>query len=103
MKGLILRLLSRWTKDPDIKSLVDDIDSESYTDIDRYRDFRATFGTKEGRRTLATILKWGHIYRTSMAPNTNDVIFSEGERNMALKILAGLTEPVAKPTRRSAK
>lgn len=101
MKRIILWLLSRWTKDPDIKALIGDIDNEGYTDIDRYRDFRATFGTQEGRRTLATILKWGHIYRTSMAPNANDVIFSEGERNMALKILAGLTEPVAKPTRRT--
>lgn len=101
MRSLIIRLLSRWTKDPDIKSLIDDIDSETYTDMDRYRDFKNTFGTPAGRRALATILKWGHIYRTSMAPNTNDVIFSEGERNMALKILAGLTEPVAKPTRRS--
>lgn len=100
MKKIILWALSKWTKDPDIQSLIADIDAENYSDLDRYRDFKATFGTDAGRRTLSTILKWGHIYRTSMAPNSNDVIFSEGERNMALKILAGLTEPIVKPTRR---
>jgi hypothetical protein len=91
--------LSRWSKDADIQELIGHIDLENYTEIDRFRDFRLTFSTPAGKRVLATIVKWGHVYHTSMNDNTNCVLFNEGERNLALKILAALTEPIPKQTR----
>lgn len=101
MKRLILWLISRWAKDPEIKDLVLDISGQ--TDLDRYRDFRVVFGTDAGKRVLNQILKWGHLYQSSMSPNPNDVIFAEGERNLALKILAGLTVPAERPTQQRGK
>lgn len=79
-------------KVPDIKSLVADIPVD-YLPTDRYRDFVNTFSTPEGKRVLATIVGWGHVYKPSMNTDPNLVIFCEGERNMALKILAACTAP----------
>lgn len=74
----------------------------NYTEMDRYRDFRALFlGTDQGRRVLYEILGWGHMFRPSFqgAPiDPNRVMIHEGERNMALKVLSTINkEPVTAP------
>lgn len=70
------------------------------SDMDRFRDFRAVFmGNEQGKRVLRDILEWGHVWQSSMAPDPNQVMFSEGERNLALKIMAAVhNEPVERPT-----
>jgi len=92
-------IIAKWAKDPDLRDLM--VDTTNYTNWDRYRDFHKVFGTPEGGRVLDQILKWGHVLKTSMNKDVNNVLFSEGERNLALKILAGLTAPAEQPQRRN--
>lgn len=88
---------------PDPERLFAEIASGFATDMDRYRDFRAVFLSDErGRRVLHEILGWGHVFRSSVQGRPVDphqVTFREGERNLALRILAALNaEPVDRPT-----
>ena len=103
IKKAFLRLLawfiSRWVRDPDLRTLV--IDLGDYTPMDRYRDFRKTFGTPEGQRTLSQIITWGRVNRSVFDKEPTVMALKEGERNLALKIVAGLTEPVKQETERN--
>lgn len=73
-----------------------------YTDVDRYRDFRALFlETDRGRRVLYELLSWGHVFRAS-APmaqfDPHKTLFHDGERSIALKIMATMNaEPMERP------
>ena len=79
-----------------------------YTDVDRYRDFRALFlETERGRRVLYELLSWGHVFRAS-APMANfdphKTLFHDGERSIALKIMATMNaEPMERPTKTNTK
>lgn len=91
-------------RDPDPEGLLRRLVAASegpYTEMDRYREFRALFlETEQGLRVLHQILAWAHIWNTSMAPTAHEVTFSEGERNLGLKIMAAVeVEPAAKPQR----
>ena len=75
----------------------------SYTEIDRYRDFRQLFlSSDQGKRVLYQLLGWGHMVQSSagLANNeTNRTFLIEGERNLALRILRTIyVEPKPKPT-----
>ena len=88
---------------PDPEALVRDLRNDAggpYTEMDRYRDFRALFTDSEaGKRVLAEILAWGHIWHSSMDPDPHHTSFQEGERAIALKILASIeVEPTERQT-----
>jgi hypothetical protein len=76
---------------------------DTYTEMDRYRDFRRVFlDTEEGRRVFRTLLQWGHMFRTSMPPghvaDPLKLAFSEGERNLALRMVDTINrEPRSRP------
>lgn len=57
-------------------------------------DFRFIFGTDEGKRVLSHICREAGVLRPSYVPgmDPNDAIFMEGQRNVALMILAFLDE-----------
>ena len=105
IKRLFLRFIawfiSRWLKETDLRDLVVDLDN--YTPMDRYRDFVKTFGTEHGKRTLSQILLWGSVNRSTFDKEPTVMALKEGERNLALKIVAGLTEPVQLETERRKK
>ena len=79
-----------------------------YADLDRYRDFRQLFlETDRGRRVLYELLSWGHVFRAS-APmaqfDPHKTLFHDGERSIALKIMATLTaEPQDRPANANTK
>ena len=77
---------------------------DNYDPVDRYHDFRQLFlETEQGRRVLKQILGWGHLLRVSTIANPVDpwrMVFTEGERNMALRLFAAmLVEPPRKAER----
>ncbi len=65
------------------------VDPKHYP-IDALRsDFRATFADLRARRVLYKILEWGHVYQPShVAGDPHGTAFRDGERNLALRILA---------------
>ena len=78
----------------------------AYTDMDRYRDFRAVFlGSDQGKRVLYEILGWGRMFQSSPLIGkfeTNHTFFHEGERNLALRIFtASRVEPTERPAMQS--
>ena len=79
--------------------------SGSYTPQEKFQDFRQMFSVSEqGKRVLYEILSHCHIYKSSVnGPppiDTNAVIFSEGERNVALWLLKIINnEPKVPPTK----
>ena len=92
-------------REPDPEALLRDLKNDSgkqWTEMDRYRDFRAVFlgesTPEQGQRVLHEIAAWGHQWRTSMDPDPYQVHFNEGERSLLLKIVAAIeNEPVPKP------
>lgn len=77
--------------------------SENYTQKERYSDFRKTFSTPEGQRTLREILSWCHLLKPSVygSPiDSNLVLLKEGERNIGLRLLTTYhNEPPERPDR----
>jgi len=75
----------------------------------RYADFRAVFlGTEQGKRVLYHILMWGHLWIPSYVRNDphapHTTIYFEGQRSLALRILAAIqNEPKQRPTRAATK
>ena len=78
---------------------------EGYADdMQRYREFREVFMSDErGRRVLNEILTFGHVFRISAIGQPIDpyqMALREGERSLALRILAVLnSEPAEKPAK----
>lgn len=77
---------------------------EDYSARDRYDDFRSVFlGSEQGRRALKQILTWGHVLRVPRQRHPIDpyfVVQTEGERSLALRMLAVMmVEPKELPTR----
>lgn len=74
-----------------------------YDPMDRYRDFRAVFlATPTGLKVLHEIMGWARLFRSSAWPHfdNNRTNFHEGERNLALRILATINkEPTERPER----
>lgn len=72
-----------------------------YTNLDRYRDFRAVFlGSDAGKRVLYEILSWCRLFRAAATFDSNKAFFREGERNIGLRIMASMNaEPSDAPTR----
>ena len=68
------------------------IDPRRYPAARLYRDFAAVFlRDPAGRRALYKILEWGHLYRpVFVAGDPHGTAFRDGERNLALRILAAL-------------
>jgi len=81
---------------PMLMALPDD----KYSDIDRLRDFQIVFGTPQGQRVLSQILRWSHLWHSSMSQSATDMAFAEGERNVGLKIIAALSYR-EKPTKQN--
>ena len=77
---------------------------DNYRKVDKYRDFIRVFNgqsnAEEGRRVLTHILMWGGVSKGhwKKGMSTDELLVLEGQRNLALKILAALT-PV-QPTER---
>lgn len=71
----------------------------AYTDMDRYRDFRAVFlTTDQGKRVLHEILGRGHVLHAGLTFEPHRLFFQEGERNIALWIFGkARVEPKALP------
>jgi hypothetical protein len=71
----------------------------AYKDADRYRDFRQVFlDTAQGRRVLYEIFTWANLFRTVFIPGDPYAThYRDGERNIALKILATLNAEPAEP------
>lgn len=65
--------------------------------MDRYRDFRAVFGTDAGQRVLQDIMGFGNMFRGSCMGEQSHVTYKyEGRRELALMILTTYTrEPAA--------
>lgn len=69
---------------------------ETYTETDRYRDYRRTFlDTPHGRRVLHELIEQGHVFTSTLVPGAPDLTQNnEGQRSMVLDILAVLnSEP----------
>ena len=77
---------------------------QSYSSMDRYRDFRALFlGTEQGKRVLYELLGWGGVFRSS-APRAkfdpHQTMFHDGQRDLALRIMATMNaEPADRPSK----
>lgn len=76
--------------------------------MDRFKDFHTVFmTTQQGRRVLAEIMTWGHLWDAIPSSGPIDekaIMFKLGERNMALKLMATLNaEPPAKPDKQKKK
>jgi hypothetical protein len=97
--GLLKRLTGTADAAPDPEAFFDallaaQVGGQSKTDI--YRDFRRTFSTPEGKRVLWRLFEWCHLYKPSVDfDSAARTAFREGERNIALKIMAVMNaEPV---------
>ncbi len=68
------------------------IDPRRYPPDRLHRDFAAAFlRDRAGRRALHKILEWGHLYQpVFVAGDPHGTAFRDGERNLALRILAAL-------------
>ena len=76
------------------------IDPRRYPADRLHRDFATVFlRERAGRRALYKILEWGHLYRpVFVAGDPYGTAFRDGERNLALRILAALNaEPEETP------
>jgi hypothetical protein len=79
---------------------------EEYSEIDQYRDFREVFlNSDKGRKVLKLILTWAHIAKqhpTGFPVDQNNIMLSEGQRNLALRILSTmLKEPRERPDKQN--
>ncbi|MHA1567554.1 MAG: Bbp19 family protein [Alphaproteobacteria bacterium] len=78
------RLLAAWGTDP-----------RRYSAEALRRDFNAVFRDARARRVLYKILEWGHVYQPAhVAGDSHATAFRDGERNMALRILAAINAEV---------
>ncbi len=68
------------------------IDPRRYPPERLHKDFAAVFlRDQAGRRALYKILEWGHLYQTVfVAGDPHGTAFRDGERNLALRVLAAL-------------
>lgn len=57
-----------------------------------FKDYRATFGSDHGKRVLADLFQRCHVYQPSFTSSARGfpelTAFREGERNVALQIMA---------------
>lgn len=84
----------------DVNSVIDALGAFLARDrlpMDRYRDFRAVFGTDAGQRVLQDIMGFGNMFRGSVMGEQSHVTYKyEGRRELALMILTTYTrEPGA--------
>ncbi len=68
------------------------VDPRRYDPTALHGDFRDVFGNDaRGQRVLYKILEWGHLYQPSFrGGDPHGTAFRDGERNLALRILAVL-------------
>ncbi len=68
------------------------VDPRRYDPAALHADFQGVFGSDvRGRRVLYKILEWGHLYQPSFqGGDPHGTAFRDGERNLALRILAVL-------------
>lgn len=55
------------------------------------RDYRITFGSKEGERVIAD-LKSAYYKRSSFSKDTNEMAYREGQRSVVIRIINLLEE-----------
>ncbi len=55
------------------------------------RDYRITFGSKEGERVIAD-LKSAYYKRSSFSKDTNEMAYREGQRSVIIRIINLLEE-----------
>lgn len=65
--------------------------------MDRYREFRQVFlGSDAGKRVFHDILAMAHVWKSSIQRDSHQTYAVEGERRLALKIIATVhIEPTA--------
>lgn len=65
-----------------------------------FEDFRAVFGTEQGKRVLGKIMEWAGMFRSSIVKGDPYATYArEGERNIGARIwLALITEHKDRPT-----
>lgn len=61
--------------------------SEKYDDRQRLMDYRATFGSPEGKRVLHDLIGRHFILGSTFSPEPTTTAFSEGQREVVLQIL----------------
>lgn len=62
----------------------------TYSDEQRSRDYRAVFNTPAGDRVLADLVAACHVLKPIPPGDALASAFAEGERNVALRIMAFL-------------
>jgi hypothetical protein len=81
-----------------------EIESEEYSYLQRYQDFRHVFLSAEGRRVLAEIVRLAEMRKPSAFPRyeTNETFYRDGAKGIVFKIFDVLnTEPdMERPIRR---
>ena len=55
------------------------------------RDYRSTFGSKEGERVIAD-LRSAYYKRSSFSKDTNEMAYREGQRSVIIRIINLLEE-----------
>ena len=67
------------------------------------QDYKAVFGSAQGKRVLHDILKGAHVIEPSyVRGDAHETSFREGERNNALRIMARLNMDVTELNKRIA-
>ena len=88
------QILSAIAKLPDVRNV-------TYSDQQRYADFRKVFKSQHGQRVFAQILAWGKIHKIQSFGNPVDpykAMIYIGESNIAkLALAAYLIEPQERP------
>jgi len=57
------------------------------------RDYRITFGSKEGERVIAD-LRSAYYKRSSFSKDTNEMAYREGQRSVIIRIINLLEEKI---------
>lgn len=70
---------------------------KSKKSVDLAIAYKQAFGSEHGQMVLNDILSVGHVFHTSYDPKSQyETAFREGERNMALRILAFVEQDIEK-------
>ena len=72
-----------------LKKMSIDINENQLKNIKR--DYRITFGSKEGERVIAD-LKSAYYKRSSFSKDTNEMAYREGQRSVIIRIINLLEE-----------
>lgn len=78
--------------------------TDDYLPMDRYRDFRKVFGSRQGKKVLAELLAWGGLFKPKIHSAPVDpymMSVQEGKANYARKILYVMNNEPIEQSKRS--